>query len=862
MKHNTIGLTLLSSVSLLAVCSTPSYSQDSTGDDTFTVEEIIVTARRRSESLSDVPGTVTALTESTLESAGVQRAEDFIKLTPGVSMVNAAETGDTQVNIRGINGARDAENSFAYILDGVLYTNPAAFNREYTDLTQIEIFKGPQGAIYGRNAAAGAILVNTSKPDGESRTKATLGFAEDNTYLVKGSTSGTLVKDKLFFRLSGDYRKSDGFYRNSLNNDSATIDRFKSYNINGRLVWEASDNLSVDMKARYGEVDAGSLVFNSTFNLPVYAEVTGTPTAYQDVNDFDFLFQANVPSDNDQKSKEFSAKFDYDMDGMVLTGWALYSDIQNNLISDGTSAAFAFYAGDAACQASTLEQNAAGTALLGPQFIGTSPVGIIFTPDFSGSFMGAYTPTTCDGIQEQLRNQKDFSAELRLASDTDEALQWMVGAYFLDIDRQVGVSLNRDSGDAAIRGLYQASGPNVTAALAHDQFDSRVFAVFGQLQYDMSDKFQASLAVRYDNEKRQVSSLVPFSATQSVIDLNFDGILNDPLNSALSSLINTTGTIPDKERTFSQFEPKLSLTYDISDDVTLFGSYSVGFKAGGFNNSGSEATVNIFVNGLIEGGLGGTLFATEMGVPLPVIKDDFEKETSNAFEVGFKGDALDGRLQFNAAGYYTKVTDMQFFEFVVGSFGLLRVVSNIDKVDIYGVEFGATAHVTENFRVFGGANFVNSEIKANSSRTDTVGNKSPYTPDYTLNIGADFDYPVTDSISVFGRVDAQFTGATWFHTVQEGQRPTIFMPLFEISVFGPASAPFGTADYTVDQRDAYHTVDLRLGLNGDNWTLAAYASNLTNEKYLEEVIPAPEFGGTFSSPGSQRRFGVEASFEF
>jgi iron complex outermembrane recepter protein len=266
MKYNTIGLTLLSSVSLLAVFSTPSYSQATTGDDKFTVEEIIVTARRRSESLSDVPGTVTALTESVLESAGVQRAEDFIKLTPGVSMVNAAEAGDTQVNIRGINGTRDAENSFAYILDGVLYTNPAAFNREYTDLKQIEIFKGPQGAIYGRNAAAGAIIVNTSKPDGESKTKATLGFAEDNSYLLKGSTSGTLVKDKLFFRLSGDYRKSDGFYRNSWNNDAATIDRSESFNINGRLVWEASENLSVDMKARYGEVDAGSIVFNSTFN--------------------------------------------------------------------------------------------------------------------------------------------------------------------------------------------------------------------------------------------------------------------------------------------------------------------------------------------------------------------------------------------------------------------------------------------------------------------------------------------------------------------------------------------------------------------------------------------------------------------
>jgi iron complex outermembrane receptor protein len=121
------------------------------------IEELVVTARRRAESVQDVPGTVTAIGQSTIEGAGVERVEDFIRLTPGVTLVNTAEVGDTQVNIRGINGARDAENSFAFIVDGILHTNPAAFNREYPALQQIEVFKGPQGAIYGRNAAAGAV---------------------------------------------------------------------------------------------------------------------------------------------------------------------------------------------------------------------------------------------------------------------------------------------------------------------------------------------------------------------------------------------------------------------------------------------------------------------------------------------------------------------------------------------------------------------------------------------------------------------------------------------------------------------------------------------------------------------------------
>ena len=859
MKHPVFLKSCMTSLAIiLAVAETSSIAQAQQQESEFILEEIIVTARRRSESLQDIPGTVTALTKTTLERAGVQRAADFIALTPGVTMVDAAEVGDAQVNIRGINGARDAENSFAYIIDGVLYTNPAAFNREYTNLQQIEIFKGPQGAIYGRNAAAGAIIVTTVKPSNKVEVSGTTSVAEDSTYLIKGALSGPLVEDKVFARISGDWRQSDGFYRNSFQGNAPIVDAYEGYNINGRLIIEPNENLSIDMKIRYGEVDASSITFNSTFNLPVFAEGTNTPAAFQDVNDFDFLFQANVISDNDQKSFEYSTKIDYDMEGMTLTGWVLYSDIENNLISDGTSAAFGFFAADQACIDSVTELNAAGTALLGPQFIGTSPVGVIFDPN--GSFLGAYTPTTCDGIQEQQRDQRDISAEIRLASSGDGDLRWMLGAYFLDIDRQVGVSLNRDSGDTPIRGLFQASGPNKTASLAFDDFDSQVFAVFAQVEYDVTSDVELSLALRFDTEKREVSSLVPTDVRQSVIDLNFDGVFDDPLNPGLSFDLTSIGTIPDKERTFSQLEPKVAITWDATDEVTLFTSWGVGFKAGGFNNSGSQAIIDGFINGFINGGIG-ISFADDLGVPLPVITDDFEKETSSAFELGFNAQFLDGRLQMNGAAYYTRVTDMQFFEFLVGSFGLLRVVSNIDTVDIFGLEFGFTGHLSEHFRIFGGANYTDSEIKANSSRADTVGNKSPYTPDYTINIGSDFDYPITSSINIVARVDAQFIGQTWFHTVQEGQRPTIFQPLFELG-FGTGAGALGIADFSNAQRDSYYTVNLRGGFEGENWSLIGFVSNLTDEKFLEEVIPAPEFGGSFNHPGAQRRYGVELSFKF
>jgi iron complex outermembrane recepter protein len=308
--------TLISSVALASSAwgQTTTDEMSAATDEVAVQKTVIVTARRVEESLQDVPGSISVLSQEVIENAGITRADDFIALTPGVSIVNAAEAGDTQVNIRGINGARDAENSFAFILDGVLFTNPAAFNREYTNLQQIEVFKGPQGAIYGRNAAAGAILVTTTTPDNTFEGKLTASIAEDKTSLIKGSVSGPLIENKMYYRLSADWRATDGFYRNSFQNGAATVDAFESYNVNGRLVYEPNPDLTFDFKARYGEIAASSIGFNPTFHLPVFATATSTTAAYEDVNEHDFVFQPNIVSDNDQTALELVGKFDYEMD--------------------------------------------------------------------------------------------------------------------------------------------------------------------------------------------------------------------------------------------------------------------------------------------------------------------------------------------------------------------------------------------------------------------------------------------------------------------------------------------------------------------------------------------------------------------
>ena len=473
-----------------------------------------------------------------------------------------------------------------------------------------------------------------------------------------------------------------------------------------------------------------------------------------------------------------------------------------------------------------------------PGFVGATPVPFIFAPA-TGSTFGPYSPTTCDGTQLQTRNQKDISAEVRLASTGNGPFDWQLGAYYLHIDRETGVSLGADLGLGALSTLYNAPGSsNPTSLLFNDKFRTNVYAAFGSADYALSDSFKIGLALRYDIEERKVSNLVPN--------------VNDPITGAkINPGLPATGPIPDKGATFRQLEPKISASWRPNAATNIYANWGVGFKAGGFNNQGSKATVDSSFNN----GAPGTI---NTGV---VINDNYRKERSSAFEAGIKGSIAGGRITYDLAGYYTQVTDMQFFEFFVGSFGLLRVVSNIDKVDLKGAELNLNARLVDGWTVFGAFNVTDSEIKKNTSRPYTVGNKSPYTADYTINLGTQIVAPLASTMNVVMRADYRITGPTWFHTVQDETRPTIFSGLLPISALALPGF-VGDAKYDVARRKAFGVLNLRFGLEGENWKLTAFANNFLDRRYLNEVIPAIEFGGSFISPGQRRVIGVEAGYKF
>ncbi|ASK89094.1 pesticin receptor [Sphingorhabdus sp. SMR4y] len=841
MRRVKTGLSI--SVAIAALVSfNPAVAQvgaeQDSADENQDSGQIVVTARRQSELLRDVPASVSVLTEDALVNSGATTAEDFTQLTAGVTIVAGnTEAGDNQVNIRGLNGARDGENNVALVIDGVLKTNVAVLNQDHGELEQVEILKGPQGALYGRNAAAGAIVITTKGPTDYLTGSARVGYATDKTITARALLSGP-ISDNAGFVINGDFARSDGFLRNSFlpttenrtlypgnTTDPASINNYSGWNINGRLVLEPSDVTKIDAKVRYGERKGGAISFNAIFQIPFLADLLG-PDFNIDANDHQFVFAPNIDPLNQQETLDASIKLETDLGFADLSAYVAYNNNKNFFYADGTSGSFAFFNGEATCQ--TTSAALAGFPVEAPFGIG------------GGANLPPYSPTSCDGTQYQQTDQEDISAEIRLAGG-DSFLNWQAGVYYLHLDRRVCRNLGLDTGQGVIAQCFTTDPSNPTEALIDDDFKTDVFALFGSVNYEIQTGLTAGLALRYDIEKRDSSNNVPTDVRTRWVGNVLTGFPNGTattaanyyLNPGLDPANNPSGVLGDRSRTFKQLQPKLSISYRATDYLNLFANWGIGFKSGGFNNGGSAAVIDNFFNQQFNAGI--TIF------------DDFNKETSSAFEVGLKGSTPGNVVNYEIAGYYTDVTDMQFFGFFVGPFGLLRVVSNIDKVELYGIEASLAVKPNSWLTLSASGNITESEIKRNSARPNTVGNKSPYTADYTLNLGAEALVPVSDDTDILLKADYRLTGPTWFHTVQDNDVPNQF------GLIG---------NFTNSQRDAFGILNLRIGINAEHWSLAAFAQNVTNKKFLQEVIPAPEFGGSFVAPGSDRVIGVEAGFKF
>ncbi len=836
-KRKLLGFTAIS----IITCSTQAVAQTQEAETSAVDGDIVVTALRKDQKLRDAPAIVAVLSEQTIENTGARVAGDFVALTSGVTLsTGATEPNDTLVNIRGLYGARDGEGNVALVVDGVLKPSRAEFNEPQGPLQQVEILKGPQGALYGRSASAGAIVITTKKPSDQLSGEFKLSGAEDNTYLASATLSGPIANN-FGFVVSAEYSKTDGYYRNSFlgtplakqiypgySTNTKSVDSRNKISAFGRLYYDDGDTI-VDAKANYAYSKFDAISYNAVFHLPGLAAAFDEPLFDLPVSDHKFVFTNNLDPQGWYKAYGASLRIQQELAFAKLIGVASYSNNKNEFIGGGTSGAFGFFNNEPNCIAS----RAATDGVVQNQEPFTKYAAIF-------GYAQPYAPTTCDGHQGNSRSQKDIVTEIRLVSLPGSSLQWQVGANYIYIDRRTCINLTLDTGVGGVRGCYSTDPRFQTEALQDDTYTTDVYAMFAAVDYDITNRLKLGLAMRYDIEARDVVNNVPVNARTRWVGNPSVGVphgtattpANYYLNPGLDPIYNPLGYLPPRSATFKQLQPKITLTYKANPVTTIFGSWGIGFKAGGFNAGGNSAIIDLAFNQAINSGI--------------TVPDIYDKERVSAFEIGIKGNLFNS-VDYEVAGYYTDVKDMQFFEFFVGDFGLLRSISNIDKVRIKGIEGSVNWRISRSFSLFGSANVIDTKIKKNSGRPYTVGNKAPSTPDYQITGGAQFDHGLTDRLNIFARADVQVTGPTPFHPVQDNLVPTIFgMP----------------ANMKNSTRDTYTLVNARIGLDLDRLRVTAFATNLFDKEFVSDVVPAPEFGGDFISPGTRRRLGVELSYKF
>jgi iron complex outermembrane receptor protein len=589
-----------------------------------TLEEIVVTARKRAETLEESPVSVRAFTRAEIESAGIETPHDFIGLTPNVTLVQTQNAGNSFINVRGISQARNSEMSVAVLVDGVLMPNPAQFNQQLFDIEQIEVLRGPQGALYGRNAIGGAITIVTQQPTDELSGKFELGADSGPGYTARGTVSGPLAgSDALKYRVSGSYVDTDGYIDNTFLDEEA--DPYKDVSARLKLLWEPSDAFSGDLRFSTSALETQALYFN----IAAEADDTSLPV------------RVNNPGVNERDLLTFSLKLDWHGDFGSFTSITAYDDLEELLTGD---------------QFSFLPRE--------ESFLNVDTTGF-------GDFIRFLTgDAIVDLSQTQFLETDSWSQEFRFVSPTEQRVRWIAGVYGISTDRFISTGNQIDRGNGVFP-VYRVPRPSVLSpivppfdpvtdpspqlGLLSDGQDNFAWAVFGEMAIDLSDAFEAAFSLRYDEDTRENTTLTE--------------TLYDPTGGLV-----VPGQV--REETWSDLQPKVTLRYTPNDDTTVYGGYSRGFRSGGFNQSGvgeavpepgiedvfDEQTANTYEVGLKSLFAGGRFFTS-----LSAYYTDFEgayffffdpntstQNLGSIPEVEYMGFELEGNALFNdyLSGYF------------------------------------------------------------------------------------------------------------------------------------------------------------------------------------------------------------------
>ena len=807
LGNKTVRTLLLGSVATMAFAGLASPASAQNSDELDERNVITVIARKQAETLQEVPVTVTAIGSDTLEKYQVNEIADVVSRVPALNVQVGGSGSGGQISLRGVgssNISASFDSAVAFDFDGVQVSTMRIVQAGFFDVQQIDVLKGPQSLFFGKSASAGVFAIRSANPtqDWEMAGKASYEF-EEKAYTIGGHISGPL-SDTLGIRVAAQYQDIEDYVKlapgtAAFNPDGSIRDSRGLKNFFGRatLQWDPADNFSANLKLNYvknkndgaighSDINCGANgVADSIFLLGGGLQIPSNA----DCNDSDGLYHhtdgataiTSQTPDGSAGDPRFNNGIPFGETDIFFGRLRWDFDISDTLTLSSVSGYLSLDAVDTDCY----------------------------------GYVGQFSPTIAGGAgcSDPRNKTEQYTQELRIASDFDGMLNFMVGAFYEDrtIDfntSQQGVNISFAAADPVTGNTYDWYKKQNTKTEA--------LSFFASATLDLTEQLQLSGGVRWTDEKKVSRISVPYvhaflSATPLFIDSGF-----------------FSGPITFKD---SNFSPEVSIKYQATPDINIYGAFKTGFKSGGVDNSALPSNSLLGFND-----------------PDPAVRAavadalKFKSETALGGEIGVKAQFADRTVTLNTSVFYYVFDDLQVQNFDASTIQFQTF--NASQLTSKGVdmEWGWRTPV-EGLNLSGSIAYTDAKFTApfvTTSGEDLDGRAAARAPKFAANAGFDWSMPMGDSFELGLNGNLQYSGSY-----------------------------FTNEDSLTDLRqDSYVSIDgaISVGDPEGKWKLSLVGVNLTDELWVNTSGGRP-----FLPPGGDdlvvtqnrgRQVFVEASFKF
>lgn len=835
LRNMLLGATMLCAAATPAIAA----AQNTGAGDNDYGNEIIVTASKRSQTLQDTPIAVSVASAADIENSQIRDLIDLQSAVPSLRVAQLQSSANTNFIIRGFgNGANNPgiEPSVGVFIDGVYRSRSAAQIGDLPNLERVEVLRGPQSTLFGKNASAGVISIVTQKPQYDFGGSVEATYGNYDAITVKGNVTGP-IGENVAFSLGGNFNRRDG-YAQDLRLGKDVNDRNR-WGVRGQLLFEPTDALSIRLIGDYDKIDENCCIAANVIAGPTVAitDLLAGGTSVDAANPFSYHVYNNFLSSNEIENYGGSAQIDYDLGALALTSITAYREVRADTNQDS---------------------------------------------DFSGAdLIGQKSDDTAINT---------FTQELRLTSDFDGPVNFLIGGYYFHekIRQHSQIYFGDDFRPYGNALIQAASGglldvPTLEAALgapndsffhAGDGMDERyrmkntAWSIFGTLDFGISDRLTLTLGGNYTKDKKRFTTNVTSTDVFSGIDLDAAAytpfrefvLVSSGVDPATAAFLaaNPTLILPDGSsanplaglKDFQFLPPFLDvpnsvepgrvsdgdfswsarLSYELTDTVNVYATYATGFKAASVNLSRDSRPLAADLPAIVAGGLAtpNLVAGTRFAAP----------EESEVYEAGLKANWSVAAL--NLAVFKQSIKGFQSNVFTGTGFAL----ANAGKQSTFGIEFDGSVRPVRGLNLNLAVTYLDAKYDSfvASAFGDLSGMKPAGIPDLSVSAGGTYTHEFAGGTRAIAHVDYQYESPTQI-------------------VDGLAALPASVAQNLkreVNQLNASFTVALTNGLE-----LGVWGRNLTNARYLTTIFNAVAQSGSVSGyPSQPRTYGVTARFKF